>query len=417
MKEFLLNLHINDAKTKVTHDWTMHSLDKTLKTLKNNKARDEYQHTYELFKYGGKSLKLSLLNFFNAIKIKQVYPSIMQISNITSLWKRKGDRSNLDNDRGIFNVPKIRSILDKMIYNDIYQVVDSHMSSSNIGARKNRNIRDHLFVTHAIINDTVNNKQSKAIDLQIFDVAKCFDKLEYTSTALDFHQAGVKDDKFLIVANSNTNCDVAIKTPMGKTNRTKLKKIEMQGTVLAGLKCSVSIDSIGKEALESTDSNLYRYKNCISIPPLSFIDDILAVTVCSPDSVQQCSLINAKLEGKQLRLHCEKCSRMHIGKQRNCIEYSTKTQTYMRSSSKERYLGDILTSDAKVDENIKDRYNKGIGYINQIVGILKEISFGKHYFEQALLFRTAKFINGILCSIESIHGLTRKHIEKLESCD
>ena len=24
MKEFLLNLHINDAKTKVTHDWTMH---------------------------------------------------------------------------------------------------------------------------------------------------------------------------------------------------------------------------------------------------------------------------------------------------------------------------------------------------------------------------------------------------------
>ena len=78
----------------------------------------------------------------------------------------------------------------------------------------------------------------------------------------------------------------------------------------------------------------------------------------------------------------------------------------MRSSSKEHYLGDIITSDAKVDDNIKDIYNKGIGYINQIVGILKEISFGKHYFEQALLFRTAKFINGILCSIESIHGLT-----------
>ena len=82
-------------------------------------------------------------------------------------------------------------------------------------------------------------------------------------------------------------------------------------------------------------------------------------------------------------------------------------------SQKERYLGDLITSDAKLDENVEDRYKKGIGYINQILNILKEINLGGYFFEQAMSFRNF----GILCSIEALHGLTKKHIEQLETCD
>ena len=77
------------------------------------------------------------------------------------------------------------------------------MSCSNIGARKHRNIRDHLFVINGIINDVNRNKESKDIDVQIYDVAKCFDKLEFTNTANDLFNSGVQDDKFVIIANSN----------------------------------------------------------------------------------------------------------------------------------------------------------------------------------------------------------------------
>ena len=288
------------------------------------------------------------------------------------------------------------------------------MSSSNIGGRKNRNIRDHLFVVHAIMNDIKHNKHSKDIDIQIFDVTKCFDKLEFTNTAIYLFKAGVQDDKFLIVTNSNRTNNVAIKTPLGKTKRTRLNNVEMQGTVLAGLKCAVSIDSIGKEALENTDANLFRYKNCISIPPLSFIDDILTISECSPDTILQSATIDAKLQGKQLCLNEKKCSKIHIGKLK---DKSLCSDSFVKISSQERYLGDLLTSDGKIDDNISDRNKKGIGLVNQILGILREITFGKYYFEQALLLRNAKFINGILCSIEAIHGLSKKHIELLESCD
>ena len=291
------------------------------------------------------------------------------------------------------------------------------MTDSNIGARKNKNIRDHLFVINGIINDVKHNKDSEDIDIQIYDITKCFDKLEHVNTATDFYTAGVKDDKFITVINSNKNCEVAIKTPWGKTQSLTLNNIEMQGTVLAGLKCSVSIDSIGRESLQNTHKILYKCKNCTSVPPLSLIDDILAVASCSSKSVELCATIKAKIEGKQLTLSKQKCHHIHVGKSaKNCSNLKI-AQSYLPKSDHERYLGDILSSDGKNDKNIEDRCKKGIGYVNQILSILKEICFGPYYFEQALQLRNAKFINGILCSIESMYGLTIKQVEQLEKCD
>ena len=102
---------------------------------------------------------------------------------------------------------------------------------------------------------------SYALDIEIYDIAKCSDKLEYFNTANDLFKAGVNDDKFIVVANSNMESNVAIKTPWGtKTERMKMNNVEMQGTVLAGLKCAISIDTIGKEALEKEHDILYNYK-------------------------------------------------------------------------------------------------------------------------------------------------------------
>ena len=89
----------------------------------------------------------------------------------------------------------------------------------------------------------------------------------------------------------------------------------------------------------------------------------------------------------------------------------------MLSSSKEKYLGDVLTTDLKISSNIEERYNKGIGIVNQILGYLKEVSFGEYFFEMAVLFRQSMLLNSILCSSEVLYGLTKTHIETLESVD
>ena len=61
----------------------------------------------------------------------------------------------------------------------------------------------------------MNNTDSENSNLEIYDVANCFDKLEYINTANDFFKSGVHNDKYIIVENSNKECNVAIKTPWG----------------------------------------------------------------------------------------------------------------------------------------------------------------------------------------------------------
>ena len=103
----------------------------------------------------------------------------------------------------------------------------------------------------------------------------------YKETANDLFNAGVKDDHFILMANSNQKCKVAVRTPWGSvTERVELNEIEMQGTVPAPLKCSIQMDSLGRECLESGEG-LFKYKDCVNIPPLAMIDDILAVSECS----------------------------------------------------------------------------------------------------------------------------------------
>ena len=66
----------------------------------------------------------------------------------------------------------------------------------------------------------------------------------YAETSNDLFKAGVQDDKFILVTNSNKECKVTVKTPWGGlTDRITLKEIEMQGTVLSNIKCSVQVDS------------------------------------------------------------------------------------------------------------------------------------------------------------------------------
>ena len=89
----------------------------------------------------------------------------------------------------------------------------------------------------------------------------------------------------------------------------------------------------------------------------------------------------------------------------------------MLTSKKDRYLGDILASDGKIEENLKTRVDKGIGVINQILGHLENIAFGEFCFEMALLFRNSLLINGILYNMEAFHGIKNKHLDSIEECD
>ena len=120
----------------------------------------------------------------------------MQPCNISSLYKNKGSRKNLDYYRGIFWVTVLRNILDRLIFNDEYETIEKHLTDSNVGGRKGRNIRDNIFVINAIIN-SIKNGDKEGCHFTLYDIDKCFDSLWAQETINTLYESGIRNDKLV----------------------------------------------------------------------------------------------------------------------------------------------------------------------------------------------------------------------------
>ena len=173
------------------------------------------------------------------------------------------------------------------------------MSDSNVGGRRKKNIRNHLFIINGIINDVINGKKD-AIDIQVIDYRQCFDSMWLSESINDLFETGIQDDNLALIHASNATNLVAVKTPAGLTERQTIEKIVMQGEVTGPGQCSNQIDTIAKECIVES-KHLYEYKDGLGVPPLGMVDDVIAVSRCGIEAVE----MNAYLNKKTCRKNCK----------------------------------------------------------------------------------------------------------------
>ena len=125
----------------------------------------------------------------------------------------------------------------------------------------------------------------------------------------------VRGDKFALIAKLDSKCQAIINTPVGPTNDLNFSNLIMQGSIFAGIKCSCSIDSIGREILSSEDDlGVYTYKGVVDVPPVSYIDDVLGISDDDVSAVELNAVLNSKMETKKLTLRSDKCVSIKIEK-------------------------------------------------------------------------------------------------------
>ena len=107
----------------------------------------------------------------------------------------------------------------KMIYKEKYSIIDQSISDSNIGARKNKNIRNRIFVVNSIFHDVLKKKSKQPIDIMVLDYKQMFDSECLFECMNDVYEAGVNDDVFALLAEANKRSRVAVQTPHGLSRR------------------------------------------------------------------------------------------------------------------------------------------------------------------------------------------------------
>ena len=311
-KTFLMR--IEHARKNKSEEFTMAELEKVLKNLKNDKSKDFNGYINELFKEGvaGKDLKQSLLMMFNQMKNELVIPECLRTAHVTILHKKKC-RLDLNNWRGIFVCSVLRTVLMKMIYERTYPKVEKNMTDSQIGARKNKSVRNHLFILNSILSDVMSSVRKEPIDLSIMDFKEMFDSEELSICLNALHDSEVQDDMLSLIFEANKTTFFSVKTPNGSTERAMVNNKILQGDVLAPLLSSNMVDkNIGLSAMIS--NNVYLYKKKVKIPPLAMQDDIIGISNCGYKFNKLNSFINTRANIMGLQFGREKCQKMHVGK-------------------------------------------------------------------------------------------------------
>lgn len=288
----------------------------------------------------------------------------------TQFIKKKGSRLDMNNDRGIFILSVLRKILDMLIYYDKYPGVAESMSDSNVGAQREKNTKNHLFVIHGIIKSVINGG-AECIDLQIYDIVQCFDALWLEDCTIDIYTSSkIKDDKLSLMYNLNKINYVAVNTPLGQTSRFEVKNTVMQGSTPGPLLCSNSVDTLGRKSILQ-DENLYMYKNRVKVPVLGCVDDLLGVAKCGKDSLYLNIFINTQIELEKLKFHTPdktgktKYHILHIGDtSKPCPELKVHNSK-MKTVKVDSYLGDRIDCTGSNKSNIESRISKGIGMVTQ----------------------------------------------------
>ena len=89
--------------------------------------------------------------------------------------KEKGSPKILNNYKGIFIVPILSIIFEKLIKNRIMNSLRNNISQFQSGGMKGKAVVDNLFILRGVIDYAL--YLGKELCITFFDIKKCFDSL------------------------------------------------------------------------------------------------------------------------------------------------------------------------------------------------------------------------------------------------
>ena len=270
------------------------------------------------------------------------------------------------------------------------------------------------------------------MDFIISDYRQCFDGLWSSEVYNDIFENGLQNRNMSVIYEANKRNNISVVLPEGRTEVSEVSDSILQGETLAPILCSSHVDSIGKECMEE-DKFLYMYRGSVKVPPLTLIDDSIAVAKCGFESIELNEYLNFKSNVKRLQYSESKCNKMHTGpKNQDCPDLeinswkiknvkNIQTSCYeicdevgdivsLKSTESQKYLGDFLSSSGKNIVNLQKRKQKGYIIIDQVKKILQNGFYGKYHFVAAVLLRESLFINSLLVNADVWTNVTKKEM-------
>ena len=91
---------------------------------------------------------------------------------ISNVWKGKGDREKMENQRGITVSSSVGTIVEEIMTDRLMQTIN--FTQAQAGGRKGGSTTDHVFVLKAIISTAL--KRGMELIVTFYDIKKAYDR-------------------------------------------------------------------------------------------------------------------------------------------------------------------------------------------------------------------------------------------------
>ena len=344
---------------------------------------------------------------FNHIKEDNEIPDQWTQVQISTMYKNKGKRKRLLNQRGIFLKQVLSKMYGKLNMNRAGKAMES-MDKCQAGGRTNRSIADHTYLLRAAIDHC--KYLDRPLYVTFYDYSQCFDSLWLSDCLLSLLKLGVEKEVVSILRKLNEKCNIVIKTPLGMTDEFEMESIVQQGSVSGSALCVASTSEIAKE-----DLGVGCQIGAAILKALAYIDDIATLSRDHLNAYVAHKSVEWFSAKKRLLLNALKCVLLCIDtKPGDIIPRLKLGDTVLREVDSAPYLGDQYNKAGNNKDLISERVKKGKACIVNAMSVCAEITMGTYTIHTLILLYRSLFLQVVLSNAQAWSNLTETNIKDLQ---
>ena len=157
---------------------------------------------------------------------------------VSPIYKNKGHKKDLVNQRGLFLTQVLSKIFERLIMGRI-KPSTGKISKFQAGGTDNRSTYHQTFLLRSCINHA--KYMGITLFLTLYDFKQCFDNLWLDDSILSMWKLGLETDMLPLIYKLNEESQITVKTPLGNTDSFTIPRVCKQGTVLIPPLCSASV--------------------------------------------------------------------------------------------------------------------------------------------------------------------------------
>ena len=378
-KAAVIDLMLDDNKVKDFPSeipWSIY-LKVVKKVLRQKKA------CFRDFIKSGRNFKYAVFKFLNRMYSKEEFPEICALTYLTKIWKRKGSRARLKNNRFIHGKECFSKLLEKCVVAIIEEKLDQATPQLQAGSRKGRSTRDQML--KVIVMQKYHECKSRPLPILLVDVQACFDKMVLDDVIYDTIEAGA-DLKATRVARKFTNKTEIRLTGDPRNNGKGVGRVIWrtlgQGSNFAPPGIGLTTSKSLQDNFKDIEHVLAKIGN-VTADPQSYVDDMATMLKDEKAVGVASQRIGRALEVISLKSHPDKTEVIVSGRSKkaaavreNLVSRPALMQgNPVKVSKSGMYLGMVVSEEghrATVDLTIRHRVAKSWGRVADIKSTIND---------------------------------------------